>query len=123
MIVGIGVDVVDVRRFYGAMARSGPGLSERLFTEAERTQPDGEGEKKVTLAARFAAKEAVAKTLGAPGGLRWHDCQILDDETGKPHLVLSGTVAEVAKTLGANHWHLSLSHDGDVAVAMVVAES
>ena len=75
------------------------------------------------LAARFAAKEAVAQALGAPAGLRWHDCEIVSDPDGRPWLTVSGTVAAVAGERGISRWHLSLSHDGGIASAMVVAET
>ena len=99
MIVGIGVDVVDTPRFQGSLVRT-PGLSARLFTPKELSQPGGKGENSVSLAARFAAKEAVAKALGAPAGLSWQDCEILLGERGKPYLEVSGTVLAESKRQG-----------------------
>jgi len=116
MIVGIGVDVVDLARFQAMVERT-PHLSERLFTEAER------GGKPQTLAAAFAAKEAVAKVLGAPAGLEWHDIEVSHEASGRPYLTVVGSVAAVAAGLGVARWHVSLSHDAGTAVAMVVAES
>ena len=121
MIIGIGVDVVDTPRFQGSLIRT-PGLNNRLFTEKELNTPGGKGENAVSLAARFAAKEAVAKALGAPAGLSWQDCEILIGERGKPYLEITGTVANEAKLQGITHWHLSLSHDGNIATAFVIAE-
>ncbi len=121
MIVAVGMDVVLVERFARALART-PLLAERLFTEAERLTASGNPRHLESLAARFAAKEAVAKSLGAPAGLHWHDCEIVTDQDGRPWLTVSGSVAAVAKQLGADRWHLSLSHDGGIASAMVVAE-
>jgi holo-[acyl-carrier protein] synthase len=121
VIVGIGVDVVLVERFAGALART-PLLADRLFTEAERVTGSGNPRSPESLAARFAAKEAVAKALGAPPGMRWHDCEIVTDPDGRPWLTVSGTVAAVAAERGVAQWHLSLSHDGGIASAMVVAE-
>jgi holo-[acyl-carrier protein] synthase len=121
VIVGIGVDVVLVERFAGAISRT-PLLVDRLFTEAERTTPSGNPRSPESLAARFAAKEAVAKSLGAPNGLRWHDCEIVSDPDGRPWLTVAGTVAAVAAERGVARWHLSLSHDGGIASAMVIAE-
>ncbi|HEU5033679.1 MAG TPA: holo-ACP synthase [Mycobacteriales bacterium] len=115
MIVGIGTDVVDLVRFARSLERT-PGLRRRLFTEAERDLPTA------SLAARFAAKEALAKALGAPGGLDWHDAEIVTGGNGRPSLTVRGTVAAAAATRGVTGWHVSLSHDGGVAVAMVVAE-
>jgi holo-[acyl-carrier protein] synthase len=116
VIVGIGIDVVDVARFRQSLSRS-PGLRDRLFTVDERDVP------LASLAARFAAKEALAKALGAPAGLHWHDCQVVKDDDGRPSFVLTGTVAERAALVGAAVWHLTLSHDAGIASAMVVGES
>lgn len=121
MIVAVGVDVVLVSRFAEALART-PLLGDRLFTEAERLTPSGNPRSPESLAARFAAKEAVAKALGAPGGLHWHDCEIVTDPDGRPWLTVSGTVAAAAVERGVTRWHLSLSHDGGIASAMIVAE-
>ncbi|MEU5565677.1 holo-ACP synthase [Micromonospora musae] len=121
MIVAVGIDVVLVDRFARALERT-PLLAERLFTEAERYTRAGSPRLPESLAARFAAKEAVAKALGAPAGLNWHDCEIVPDPGGRPWLSVSGTVAAAAVEHGINRWHLSLSHDGGIASAMVVAE-
>ena len=121
MIVSVGIDVVLVDRFASALRRT-PLLSERLFTDAERTTSSGNQRSVESLAARFAAKEAVAKALGAPTGLHWHDCEVVSDPDGRPWLTVSGSVAEAAAKLDITRWHLSLSHDGGIASAMVVAE-
>ncbi|MBL7257009.1 holo-ACP synthase [Paractinoplanes lichenicola] len=122
MIVAVGIDVVLVERFARALERT-PLLATRLFTEGERQTSTGNPRSAESLAARFAAKEAVAKALGAPAGMLWHDCEIVADPDGRPWLTVSGTVAAVATQRGVNRWHLSLSHDGGIASAMVVAES
>jgi holo-[acyl-carrier protein] synthase len=115
VIVGIGVDVVRIERIGAALKRT-PGLALRLFAESERDLPVA------SLAARFAAKEATAKALGAPAGLLWTDVEIRQDRSGRPELAVSGTVERAAKMLGVSRWHLSLSHDAGLSVAMVVAE-
>lgn len=115
MIVGIGIDVVLVTRFEQQL-RKAPALRERLFVPAERELTVR------SLAARFAAKEAVAKALGAPAGMNWQDCQVVLNSAGAPQVHVEGTVAKVAEAKGVKRWHLSLSHDGDVATAMVIAE-
>lgn len=115
MIVGVGIDVCDIARFATALTRT-PGLGRRLFTAAELTRGTA------SLAARFAAKEAIAKALGAPGGLSWQDAEILSDTGGRPLLTVRGTVAERARVLGVSGWHLSLSHDAGIASALVIAE-
>lgn len=122
MIVAVGMDVVLVERFVTAAERT-PSLLDRLFTAGERVTVSGNPRPSESLAARFAAKEAVAKALGAPSGLHWHDCEIVSDGDGRPWLTVAGTVAAVAAERGINRWHLSLSHDGGIASAMVVAES
>jgi holo-[acyl-carrier protein] synthase len=115
-IVGVGVDVVDVERFARSLERT-PRLAERLFTPDERAVARPE-----RLAARFAVKEALAKALGAPSGLGWHDAEVVSDEGGRPWLKLRGTVAEAARACSADAWHVSLSHDGGIATAFVVLE-
>ena len=116
MIVGVGIDVVDIARFGATLART-PRLRARLFTEAEqRLAP-------ASLAARFAAKEAVAKALGAPPGMRWTDAWIRTDEGGRPFVEVAGTVAVQADRLGVTSWHVSMSHDAGIASAVVIAES
>ena len=115
MIRGVGIDVVDVARFAATLQRT-PQLADRLFTDAERTLPPA------SLAARFAAKEALAKALGAPVGLRWRDAEVHRDDAGRPHLSMTGTVAAQAERLGIRRTHLSLSHDAGIASAVVVLE-
>ncbi|MGH3326207.1 MAG: holo-ACP synthase [Streptomycetales bacterium] len=115
MIVGVGIDVVDVARFTESLERT-PGLAERLFTESERRMHAA------SLAARFAAKEALAKALGAPGGLHWHDAEVVRDASGRPRLEVRGSVASRADELGVQRWHVSLSHDAGIASAVVIAE-
>jgi holo-[acyl-carrier protein] synthase len=115
VIIGVGIDVVDVARFGDTLART-PALLARLFTEGERDLP------LASLAARFAAKEALAKALGAPVGLQWHDAEVHRGVDGRPHLTMRGTVAARAEELGAARTHLSLSHDAGIASAVVVLE-
>ncbi|MEV4110766.1 holo-ACP synthase [Nonomuraea sp. NPDC049695] len=115
MILGIGVDVVDIARFEATLERT-PKLRERLFTEGERDLPVQ------SLAARFAAKEAVAKALGAPAGLDHREAEVRRGENGRPELRITGRAAEVAYDLRVKRWHISLSHDAGVAVAYVIAE-
>ena len=115
MIVGVGIDVVDVARFGQTLERT-PAVRDRLFTDEERALPLN------SLAARFAAKEALAKALGAPVGLEWHDATVRRTGDGRPHLVVTGTVAARAEALGVSSLHVSLSHDAGIASAVVVAE-
>ena len=115
MIVGVGIDVVDVARFMATLERS-PRLRERLFTPAERDLPAS------SLAARFAAKEAIAKALGAPGTMSWQDATVHRVVGSAPSVEITGTVAARAAELGVDRFHLSLSHDAGIASAVVVAE-
>jgi holo-[acyl-carrier protein] synthase len=115
-IVGVGVDVVDVARLAAALERT-PSLRDRVFTADEQLVGRIE-----SLAARFAAKEAVAKVLGAPG-LPWKDAEVVTEDNGRPRLVITGAVHEAATALGITTWHLSLSHDGGIATAVVIGES
>jgi holo-[acyl-carrier protein] synthase len=115
-VVGIGVDVVDVDRFAAAMART-PGLAARVLTSDEHS------DRPRSMAARFAAKEALAKALGAPRGLRWHDAVVRNEPSGRPVLKVTGTVHAACEQLDVRALHLTMSHDGGLAVAMVVLES
>ena len=109
MIDGIGIDVVDIARFTETLERT-PSMREKLFTEAERTKPIN------SLAARFAAKEALAKALNAGHGLPWHDAEVINHESGKPDFLFRGEIAELVD--GATV-HLSLSHDAPRAGRLV----
>ncbi len=116
VIVGVGIDVCDVGRFAAAMERA-PGLRRRLFTEHEAERAVA------SLAARFAAKEALAKALGAPAGLSWLDAEIRTDPDGRPSFVITGTVAAKAAELAIGRIHVSLSHDAGIASAVVICET
>jgi holo-[acyl-carrier protein] synthase len=122
VIVGIGVDVVDLARFERSLGRT-RGLAARLFGVAETVLADGSPRPVRSLAARFAAKEALIKALGGSTGVRWHDIVVVSDENGAPSLRLTGGARSLADSRGARRLHLSLSHDGGVAVAYVVAET
>jgi holo-[acyl-carrier protein] synthase len=116
MIVGIGVDVVDLARFERAVGRT-PALRERVFTAAERDLPLR------SLAGRFAAKEALIKAIGDSTGVRWHDMEVVSDALGNPSFVLHNAVAGITAALGIVRIHLSMSHDAGIAIAYVVVES
>jgi holo-[acyl-carrier protein] synthase len=116
VIVGVGIDVVDVARFMATVERV-PALRARLFTPEERDLPPA------SLAARFAAKEAIAKALGAPAGMSWQDATVRRVTGAQPVVEVTGTVEAAAARLGVTRFHLSLSHDAGIASAMVVAES
>jgi holo-[acyl-carrier protein] synthase len=115
-IIGVGIDVVDIERFGDSLERTA-GLRDRLFTPAEAKRP------LASLAARFAAKEAIAKALGAPTGMAWHDAEVVSESSGRPLLTIRGSVQARADELGVTSVHLSLSHDAGIASAVVVLES
>ena len=111
---------MDTARFARVIART-PGLVTRVFTAREIDLSGGERIRPTSLAARWAAKEAVAKALIHTDGLQWHDCEVLSGDRGQPLLALRGTVEAAALARGIDHWAISLSHDGDMAMAFVVA--
>jgi len=113
VILGVGSDIVEVARLAASLERT-PTLRDRLFTPAEAGLP------LESLAARFAAKEALAKALQAPGGLSWQDAEVVGTP---PCFETRGTVATALTEAGADRVHLSLSHDGGFALAFVVLES
>lgn len=120
-IIGVGIDVAEIERFEASLKRT-PGMAQRLFVQNELLLPSGEHRGVASLAARFAAKEALAKALGAPAGLLWTDAEVYVEDSGRPRLRVKGTVAARAAELGVRAWHVSLSHDAGVASAVVVAE-
>ncbi len=115
-VLGVGIDVCEVARLARALERT-PRLATRLFTPGERAVLRPE-----RLAARFAAKEAVAKALGRPFAGGWYDVEVVSAAGGRPELRVVGGVAAAAGELGVSRWHLSLSHDGGIATALVLAE-
>jgi len=115
MIVGVGIDVSQVSRFAAAAAR--PGLLTKVFTAAEQDTS------MQRMAGRFAAKEALAKALGAPAGMIWTDCEVRKDDEGRPYFACTGTVAARIAELGIATIHLSITHDAGIAAAVVVCEA
>lgn len=119
MVIGIGVDVVDIERMGRALSRT-PGLRGRVFGD-EDTKGLSSATETASLAARFAAKEAVLKALGGQvPGFSWHDIQISRQSARPPELVITGGTEKKMADLGIDSWHVSLSHDGGVAIAFVI---
>ena len=112
MIHGVGIDVVDIERFTQSLERT-HSLKEKLFTETERIKSIQ------SLAARFAAKEALIKALNAENGMIWHEAEVVNLEGGKPTFNFYGAVADLID--GANV-QLSISHDAGIATAIVILE-
>jgi holo-[acyl-carrier protein] synthase len=115
VIVGIGVDLVDLARFERAVDRT-PKLRDRLFAESERDKPLR------SLAGRFAAKEALIKALGSSDGVHWLEIIVSNSAEGDPGFELSGETAAVVSARGITSLHLSMSHDAGAAIAFVIAE-
>ena len=115
MIIGIGVDLVDLARFEEKLAET-PALLERLFHPVER------GYTPRQLAGSFAAKEALVKALGSPAGLSWAELSVVRDSLGKPWLHAEGQSEVRVEESGADKLHLSISHDGGLLTAYVIAE-
>lgn len=116
VIVGIGVDVCEVARWKHATARH-PGMVSRVLG------PDEAGRRPESQAARFAAKEALVKALGRVTGLSWRDVEVVVDDNGAPSFELSRAAARLVQGRGIARIHVSLSHDGGLAVAFVVCEA
>jgi holo-[acyl-carrier protein] synthase len=126
-IVGVGVDAVSVDRFRRLLERR-PRFAARCFTDGEQSDAERSADRAQSLAARFAAKEAVMKSLGTGiGAFALTDVEVRrtggkDATRSAPYVVLTGTAAELAGAHGAGRFHLSLTHTDDVAIAFVVAE-
>ena len=123
MILGIGVDLVQVERMEKALAR-GERIQRRLFTAGEIAYCDRHTRPALHYAARFAAKEAGMKAIGTgwSNGVGWKDFEVKLDPRGRPNLMLSGKAAEIAKSMGATHTVVSLAHDGGFSIAVVALE-
>jgi holo-[acyl-carrier protein] synthase len=120
-IRGIGVDAVDVERFRRSLERT-PSMRERLFTPVELAYVAPKADPTHSLAARFAAREAVMKALGVGlGAFGFHDVWVERAESGRPHLVVTAAAARLADAAGITSWHLSITHTDAVAIAYVVA--
>ena len=121
LIAGHGVDIVEIERFSRVLERR-PRIKGRLFSETERAYCEGKNHPDVHYALRFAAKEAVLKTLGTGfAGIRFHDVEVIHDKKGKPIPVLTGKAQHRADELGIIELHLSLSYTHVTAIASAVA--
>jgi holo-[acyl-carrier protein] synthase len=115
----VGVDLVEVRRIAKLVEQHGERFTGRVFTPRELVDCSGRAE---SLAARWAAKEAVAKALGTGiGKVGWQEIEVLRGESGCPSVQLHGRAAALAAERGLARWALSLAHDGGMALAFVVA--
>ena len=124
MIIGTGVDVVDIARIRNVIERLKDRFILRVFTPAEQEFCNKHRDPAPHYAARFAAKEALFKALGTgwAKGVTWLDVEVLRKEQEAPALRLHGEAQRLSASLGANKAHLSLSHSDQTAVAMVILE-
>ena len=124
MIVGLGVDVVEIRRIREALKHRGERFVRRVYTEGEQAFCEARRDPAPHYAVRFAAKEALFKALGTgwAKGLRWQDVEVLRQEQGAPILVLRQAAEKHSQELGTRSIHLSLSHSADSALAVVILE-
>jgi len=124
MIIGVGVDIVEVPRIEEMIRNHGRRFLTRVFTEKEIRYCRSRKRMTEHFAARFAAKEAVVKALrtGMRRGISWKDIEVVVGRLGQPDVRLLGGAADRAEELGVNHIHISLSHTPQYAVAQVVAE-
>ena len=121
MIVGLGIDVCSIERMRRALERHGDRFFSRICSPAEREDLMGR-EQATALAGRFAVKEAFAKALDGARGVGWHEVQVRRAPSGRPTLELSGNAVTAVQGFGADTWHVSITHDAGVAVAMVILE-
>ncbi|MFA7543666.1 MAG: holo-ACP synthase [Candidatus Cloacimonadaceae bacterium] len=123
MIVGIGTDIVAIARIRRILEKN-PAFIRKVFSDSEIAYCEKKANKAESYAARFAAKEALMKALGTGWAekISWKEIQVAVDTNGKPSLELSGVAFKLAQALGAEIWHLSLSHEREYATAFVILE-
>ena len=122
MIIGVGIDAVDVDRFRASLART-PTMRDRVFVEEELAYVAPKADPVPSLAARFAAREAVMKALGLGlGAFGFHEVWVERADSGVPSLQITGRALELAVNRGITSWHLTLTHSDLIAIAYVVAE-
>ncbi|MBI5575745.1 MAG: holo-ACP synthase [Deltaproteobacteria bacterium] len=124
MIIGIGVDIVDIERVSRLLKKYGERFVRRVFTEAEAEYADRGPRRAERLAGRFAVKEAVMKAFGTgrSQGILWRDVETVRGRMGKPEVILHGKAFNYLKILNGKNLHVSITHDGGKAVAFVIVE-
>jgi holo-[acyl-carrier protein] synthase len=125
MIVGLGVDIIAIDRMEAAIARRGRAILNRLFTPSEISYCERHRNRAERFAGRFAVKEAAMKALGTgwARGVRWVDIEVVREPSGKPTLKLSGATRAIADRLGVKNIAVTITHDGNTALAQVIFES
>jgi holo-[acyl-carrier protein] synthase len=124
MIIGVGIDIIEITRIQAAIDRSSERFTRRVFTEGERAYCEARRLSAMHYAGRFAAKEAAFKALGTgwAGEIRWTDVEVVSPASGPPGLKFSGAALARFQELGATAAHLSISHSRDYAVATAILE-
>ena len=129
MIIGIGSDLIDIRRIEKSLERHGQRFIQRIYTEVEQARSEGRAGRVASYAKRFAAKEACAKALGTglAQGVFWRDMGVFNLPSGKPTMALTGgAAARLAKILPQGHKaaiHLTITDDFPLAQAFVIIEA
>ena len=125
MVVGIGIDVIQNERIRDSLTKFGDRFINRIYTENEIAYCGKCADPGIHYAARFAAKEAAFKALGTgwAAGVKWKDVEVIRLPSGKPELHLHGEALERAKSIGAERFHVSLTHDQLVSCAVVVFDN
>ena len=124
MIVGIGIDLIEIARIAAAAQRWGDRFTRRVFTPRERSFAAARADCTQHLAARFAAKEAFLKALGVgySQGVRWKDIEVISHVSGRPEIQLRNRTKALSHRHGVNRIHLSMSHDGTYGFVQVILE-
>jgi len=124
MIVGSGIDLVEIARIQQSMDRYGQRFLNRIYTAAEQAYCLRKRKAAESLAARFAAKEAGAKALGTgiSRGVSWLEIEVVRERGGRPNLRFTGRARQIADLLGAAHAALSITHTAELAMASVVLD-
>ncbi len=125
MIVGTGTDIIEVERIRKSLDLHGEAFKERVYTDEEIRESSLRKDPSVYFAGRWAAKEALSKALGCGISAKcgWRDINVSNSEGGRPSLTLSGKARETAEALGVRHIHISISHERNLATAVVILES
>src|SRR4051812_27729930 len=123
-IVGLGLDLVEIARFEEVLARRGERMLARIFTDGERAYCERRRERVTHYAGRFAVKEAAMKVLGTgwARGVRWRDFEVVRRAGSAPELMLHGKAEVIARDLGIERIHITITHDAGIAAAVAVAE-
>ncbi len=122
MIYGVGIDLVKIERMKGVVEKWGQRFLNKVFTKEEISYCYDKKDPYLSLAARFAAKEALVKAIGSAGPVSLTDIEVVNIDTGKPFIKINGKLKDFFKEKSIKRAHLSLSHEHEYGVACVVLE-